>query len=133
MKAKRQRLLAVLVICGLTTFARAALPPAYDFTGQWSGTATERGTGQTGTLTADFAATTHPRRFTGSTTLVAGQSANSTCPLVAKYRKNLIVHSRCPGHPVTVVVHFDPTALTLSGSFPIGHHHIADFTLQRTP
>ncbi len=134
MKANGQRFLWVLAIWALSaTLASGTLPPPYDFSGNWSGTATLRAGGQSGQLSADFAATTNPRKFTGSTMLVAGQQTR-VCPFSAKYRKNLVVHSHCQGKPTTVAVaHFDPVALTLKGSFPVGHHGIADFTLQRTP
>jgi hypothetical protein len=111
------------------TLALAAAP--YDFTGSWTGTAIARKTGATGTLTADFTPTAKPRKFTVSLTLAAaGQTF--TCPYTAKYRKNLILHGHC-GRASVITVHFDPAAQTLTGSFPVGHHHpvILSFTLAR--
>jgi hypothetical protein len=88
-----------------------------------------------GTLTVDFTATAKPRKFTGTTTLTA-QGQTLGCPFVAKYRKNLILHPHCAGRPAaTIIAHFDPVALTLMGSFPIGHHHpdVLSFVLTRAP
>ena len=62
-------------------------------------------------------------------TLEAGNT--TTCRIVAQYRKSLILHATC-GHKVSVVVaHYDPTTDSLKGSFPVGHHHIADYRLKR--
>jgi hypothetical protein len=134
---RRQRsLLLALAICGaFATFALATLPPPYDFTGPWSGTVTSQKTGETGTLTADFTATAKARRFTGTTTL-AVQGQTLSCPFTAKYRKNLILHPHCAGRPASAIhIHFDPVALTLTGSFPIGHNHpdVLSFLLVRAP
>lgn len=111
------------------TAAHAALPPPVDFAGQWVGTATERGTTLTGPLTLSLAATPNARKFRGSVTLVAGQS--TTCHVVARYRTALLLRATCGGKVSVVVAHYDPATGTLTGSFPIGHHHIADFTLQQ--
>jgi hypothetical protein len=136
MRLSRQSLLRAFAICGVAaTLALAALPAAYDFTGPWSGTVTSRKTAQTGTLTVDFTATAKPRKFTGNTTLAAG-GQTLTCPFTAKYRKNLVLHPHCAGSPApAIVVHFDPVAQTLTGSFPIGHHHpdVLTFVLVRVP
>src|SRR5438270_13613506 len=95
MRLRQCSLLLSLAVCGaLTTFARATLPPPYDFAGTWSGTVTSQKTGEMGTLTADFTATAKPRKFTGSTTLAAaGQTF--PCLFVAKYRKNFVLHPHC--------------------------------------
>src|SRR5437879_10512594 len=107
MRLHERSLLLPLVVCAaVVTFAGATLPPPYDFAGTWSGTVTSQKTGETGTLTADFTATAKPRKFTGNTTLAA-EGQTLTCPFVAKYRKNLILHPHCAGRPAsTVIVHF---------------------------
>jgi len=136
MRLRQGSLLLSLAVSGaLATFARAALPPPYDFTGTWSGTVTSQKTGEMGTLTVDFTATAKPRKFTGNTTLTA-QGQTLGCPFVAKYRKNLILHPHCAGRPAaTIIGHFDPLALPLTGSFPLGHHHpdVLSFVLTRAP
>lgn len=128
---RKQLELAIAPCVLLATLALAAAP--YNFAGSWSGTLIARKSGATGTITADFTATANPRKFTGTTTLAAeGQMLD--CTFTAKYRKNLILHSRCSGHAgSTVIAHFDPATQTLTGSFTAGHHHptILDFTLQR--
>src|SRR4029077_128667 len=124
MRRYQATVLRALATCGLlATLASAAAAPPYNFAGSWSGTLTIQKTEETGTLTVDFTATAKPRKFTGSAMLTAaGQTL--TCPFTAKYRKNLILHPHCVGRPASVIiVHFDTVALTLTGSFPIGHHH----------
>jgi hypothetical protein len=128
-------LFRILAICGLSaTLALAAAAPPYDFSGPWSGTGTARKSGETATLTVDFTATANPRKFTGTTTLAAAGQTLS-CDFTAKYKKKLVLHPRCSGRPAAAIrATFDPTVGTLTGAFPIGHHHpdIVDFVLSRT-
>jgi hypothetical protein len=129
MRLSQHTLLRALAICGVSaTLVLAALPPPYNFTGQWRGTATSRGV--TAPLSIDFMPTTNPRKFTGSVTL--GPPANSTCSLTAKYRKRLKLHLKCAdGSKPTIAAQLDTTTQTLTGSFLIGHRHPhqATFTL----
>jgi hypothetical protein len=123
-------LLHALAISALFATCASALPPPYDFTGHWSGTATSKHTGQTAPLSVDFAATPSPRKFTGSATLEVNQTV--VCAFKALYKRNLTLHPTCSGRTgSTVIVHFDPAAQSLTGSFPLGHHDVARFMLVR--
>ena len=127
-------LFRALAICGASsTLALAALPPSFDFTGHWSGAAT--GQGASSPLTVDFAPTSNPRKFTGSTILGDPLGTHYTCTLTAKYRKTLKLHLKCDnGKKSTLPVRFDTTTQTVAGSFLVGRRHPrrAMFTLTRT-
>lgn len=131
----RHRLLVViaaLAIYGSFATQVSALPPPYDFSGQWSGDLT--GKGMTVPVGADFIATTDPRMFTG--TLTVGSPLNLSCTLTAKYRKILKMHLTCDnGKSSTLRAHLNPTTPDLTGSVVLGHKHPvrAKFMLAKTP
>ena len=129
----RQLLLALALSAALTVRALAALPAAYDFTGQWAGTAPDPSGSLT--LTADFASTTSPRRFTGDAVLEDGGGDRISCTFNATYRRRLTLHLRCtPGGRKTATLHFDAATQTIAAAFTVGHRHprLARFTLTRT-
>jgi len=137
MRLDRHSLLRALAIGGLSaSLGLAALPPAYDFTGHWSGAASSRGA--SAPLDADFAATANPRTFTGTAALGTPQSSSYvTCDLTARYTRKLKLHLKCSdGSKPRVTAQVDPATQTISGSFPIvgrhGNRHIATFTLMKT-
>jgi hypothetical protein len=125
-------LLAALVTCGSFATQASALPPPYDFTGQWSGDLT--GKGETVPVGAAFTATTDPRIFTG--TLTVGSPLNLNCTLTAKYRRTLKMHLTCDnGKSSTLRAHFNRTTFALTGSVVLGHKHPVrgKYMLTRTP
>jgi hypothetical protein len=125
-------LITALVICGSFATQVFALPPAYDFTGQWGGDLTAKGV--VVPISADFMATTDPRMFTG--TLTIGSPLNLNCTLTAKYRRILKMHVTCDnGKSSTLRAHFNQTTFDLTGSVVLGHKHPvrAKYTLMRTP
>ncbi len=133
MRRHGHQVLFALVICGLSAnLVLAALPPPYDFSGQWGGDLTGRGV--TVTVGADFMATTDPRMFTGTLTL--GSPLNLNCTLTAKYRRILKMHVTCDnGKSSTLRAHLNATTPALTGSVVLGHKHPvrAKFTFMRTP
>jgi hypothetical protein len=125
-------LIAALAICGSFTTQVFALPPAYDFTGPWSGEL--MGKGVTVSVGADFMATTDPRMFTG--TLTVGSPLNLTCTLTAQYRRILKMQLTCDnGKSSTLRAHLNRKTYALTGSTVLGHKHPvrAKFMLTRTP
>ncbi len=128
----RVLLFALGMAGGSATPLQAKLPPPYDFTGSWVGSATSRG--ETRALGADFASTSRPREFTGSSTLADGSGGRSSCTFTAKYKKMLKVHLTCnDGSKPTITARFDMATQTLAGSFLVGRRHPrrATFTLVR--
>lgn len=134
MRRHGHQLLFALVICGLSAnLVLAALPPAYDFSGPWSGDLT--GGGVSVPVGADFMATSDPRMFTGTLTL--GNPLNLNCTLTAQSRRHILkMHLMCSnGKSSTLRAHLNPTTYALTGSVVLGHKHPvrAKYTLMRTP
>jgi len=132
MRPRLLPLIAALAICGSFATQVSALPPPYDFSGQWSGDLT--GKGVTVPVGADFVATADPRMFTG--TLTVGSPLNLTCTLTAKYRSVLKMHVTCDnGKSSTLRAHLHPTTADLTGSVVLGHKHPVrgKYTLTRSP
>ncbi len=120
LRLSEHSLLLTFAIWGaFARFALATLPPPYDFTGQWSGTATSRGV--IAPVSVDFIPTANPRRFTGSGTIVFPKGT-VTCQVNAIYRKNLKLHGRCGRKTFTTAAHLDTTLTppSLRGSLPVG-------------
>jgi hypothetical protein len=135
MKLDTHTLLRAFAVCALSaTVASSAAP--YDFTGQWTGTASSRGVSVP--LEVDFVPTGNPRAFTGTSTFgVPQQSGYVTCSLTAKYTRKLKVRLICSdGTKPHVTAQLYAATQTLTGSFPfVGKHgtrHTATFTLMRT-
>jgi hypothetical protein len=105
------------------TASLAALAP-FDFTGNWSGTATSRG--RSAEMTATFTST-GPTTFTGSLTLVSV----ATCDVSGTYGKRVKLHLSCNGATRTVRAHLDPATAQLRGHFTLGKHR-AKFTLTKS-
>ena len=122
---------AVLLSAVSATVALAA-PQPYDFTGHWTGTASSRGV--TVPLSIDFAPTSDPRMFTGTTTLDSNPPI--TCTFTAKYTRKLKLSLHCDNGSNSTVMAKLNTAQDLTGSFTVGGRHggrhRAKFTLTKT-
>jgi hypothetical protein len=105
------------------TVSLATLPP-FDFTGNWSGTATSRG--RSAEVTATFTST-GPTTFTGSLTL----ASVATCNVSGTYGRRVKLHLSCNGATRTVRAHLDPATAQLRGHFKLGRHG-AMFTLTKS-
>jgi hypothetical protein len=135
MRVDTRSVLCALAVCALSATVASSAPP-YDFTGQWSGTASSRGVSVP--LEVDFMSTGNPRAFTGTSAFgVPGQPGYVTCDLTAKYVRKLKVRGTCSDASKTqVTAQLHAATQTLTGSFPfVGKHgtrHVATFTLMRT-
>jgi len=98
------------------TVAALAQTTPYDFTGHWTGSATQTGESPV-TLVADFMAGTKPKTFTG--TLTAGGMDQCTVNGKQKPHKKVTIRLTGCNNGNTIVVHgkLDPTAQTITGHF----------------
>ena len=117
-------ILTTLTIAVLSaTLVLAALPP-FDFTGTWTGAATDHRGDSLG-MSADLTST-GPKTFTGSMTL----ETIATCSVDGVYGKRVKLHLLCGGQRRTLRVHLDSNANTLSGHFALGKQRVK-FTLTK--
>ena len=107
--------LGIALLAG--TVAALAQTAAFDFTGHWTGSATQTGKSPT-TLSVDFMAGTTPKTFTG--TLIAN-GGEDRCSVRGKQKRHqrVIIHLTGCTDGSTIVLHgkLDPTAETITGGF----------------
>ena len=107
--------LGIALLAG--TVAALAQTTPYDFTGHWTGSATQTGQSPT-TLAADFTAGTTPKTFTGTLTANGGETE---CTVRGKQKRHekVVIHLTHCTDGATIVVHgtLDPTAGTITGRF----------------
>ena len=118
----RRRVAALGVALLAGTVAALAQTGAFDFTGQWTGSATQTGQSPT-TLVADFTAGTNPRTFTG--TFTAGGTDTCTAKGRQLPHKKVVIHLTGCSNGGNVVVHgkLDPTTQTIAGHFVMTKKH----------
>jgi hypothetical protein len=136
------RPLLVLGALSATTLA-LAIPPPFDFTGTWTGTATAPGVDVVD-MSAMFRSTGQ-RTFTGSVTFLLPDRAPEDwqiCQVRGKYGMLVKLHLRCKHGPgqngkATLRGHLDPTAEMLTGPVHIRQEgrgrHRGTFTLTKSP
>ena len=126
--------LGIALLAG--TVAALAQTTPYDFTGHWTGSATQTGKSPV-TLAADFTTGTVPKTFTGT---LSSTSADGTTTCTAKGRqkrsdKVKILNNKCNDHS-TIVLHgtLDPSAGSITGRYSRSKHgkvKSGTFTLAR--
>jgi len=126
--------LAVALLAG-TSAARAQVTP-FDFTGHWTGSATDK-KGQVTPLAADFAAGSVARTFTGTATLTI-QGTDVECPVSGKQKRHDKVKAHvapCPIGPTQLRGKLDPAAQTITGHYFTLRHgkiHTGPFMLSKS-
>jgi len=104
------------------TVAALAQTAAFDFTGHWTGSATQTAKSPT-TLSVDFTAGTTPKTFTGTLTANGGEDQ---CTVSGKQKRHqkVIIHLTGCTDGSTIVLHgkLDPTAETITGRFVLTKH-----------
>src|SRR6266404_3305857 len=105
--------LGIALLAG--TVAALAQTAAFDFTGRWTGSATQTGQSPT-TLAADFMAGTVPKAFTGTLKANGGEDQCTVRGKQKRHQKVIIHLTQCTDG-ATIVLHgkLAPTAETITG------------------
>ena len=109
--------LGIALLAG--TVAALAQTALYDFTGHWTGSATQTGESPV-TLSADFTAGPTAKSFTGTLTATSADGTDQ-CTVNGRQKphKKVIIRLTACNKGNTIVVHgkLDPTAQTITGHF----------------
>jgi len=114
--------LGIALLAG--TVAALAQTTPYDFTGHWTGSATDK-KGNSAPLAADFTTGTKPKTF-GGTFSVTVEGGTIQCTVHGRQRPNEKVKAllnKCNDHSI-IVLHgtLDPTAGTITGRYARSKH-----------
>jgi hypothetical protein len=114
--------LGIALLAG--TVAGAAQFTPYNFTGHWTGTATDN-KGNTATLVADFSTGTNPKTFTGMFSATV-QGGTIQCTAHGRQKPNdkvKILDNKCNDHSI-IVLHgtLDPSAGSITGRYSRSKH-----------
>ena len=119
---KRVAALGIALLAG--TVAALAQTAAFDFTGHWTGSATDK-KGNSAALTADFTTGTKPKTFTGMFSATVDRGTIQ-CAAHGKQKPNdkvKILNNKCNDHSV-IVLHgtLDPSTATITGRYARSKH-----------
>ena len=127
--------LGIALLAG-TVAALAQITP-YDFTGHWTGTATDKNS-NTASLAADFTTGTVAKTFTGTFSAAVGGGGTIQCTAHGRQKRSdkvKILNNKCNDHS-TIVLHgtLDPSAGSITGRYSRSKHgkvKSGTFTLAR--